>query len=278
MDLSYTCISMCIGPFSISMFIICRLIYFFMSNCTNTKRFIPLFYRILIQVLHTKRFVFAPSKGSAAVETNPSDSLLAALEGSHPRSLLQYLAYLDLCMVCGSNIEPWRRAAFFEETGETYKRVVAACMRPLEQFASKLAEGLTSSTENVNKLSHQLSSPNEIIHSSEILESFGNFQVIKLFPFVFDVIYIKLVYATIWWTFMFPSLITCSLGRFFDRFLPTLHSAIWNWNVNTKLLEIHEVLNVIFSKVELPYEAMLLVLLSVKSFPYIAFLLKTVLM
>ncbi|XP_057544900.1 uncharacterized protein LOC130824042 [Amaranthus tricolor] len=139
-----------------------------------------LFWELILhlhKVLHTKRYVFAPPKGSLAVETSPSDFLLATLEESNPRSLLKYLGYLDLSMVCGSNVEPWRRAAFFEETGETYKRVVAACLRPLEQFASKLAEGLTCSADHTNKLSHQLSSPNDIFRSSEILESFSDFQL-----------------------------------------------------------------------------------------------------
>ena len=141
---------------------------------------------MLVQVLHTKRYVFAPPKGSLAVETSPSDFFLATLEESNPRSLLKYLGYLDLSMVCGSNVEPWRRAAFFEETGETYKRVVAACLRPLEQFASKLAEGLTCSADHTNKLSHQLSSPNDIFRSSEILESFSDFQVISFLTLMFD--------------------------------------------------------------------------------------------
>lgn len=130
----------------------------------------------LHKVLHTKRFLFAPLEGYAAMDTNPSESLLSALEESLPGSLMHYLAYLDLSMVCGSNVDPWRRAAFFEETGETYKRVVSACLKPLVQLASKLAEGLQSA-DNTHKLSHQLYSPDEIRQSSEILESFSDFQL-----------------------------------------------------------------------------------------------------
>lgn len=80
-------------------------------------------------------------------------------------------------MVCENNVDTWRRAAFFEETGETYKRVIAVCLRPLEKLASKLAEGLESSVDKNSQLSKQLLSPTDSRLESKYCEPLKNFQV-----------------------------------------------------------------------------------------------------
>ncbi|CAD5197021.1 unnamed protein product [Musa acuminata subsp. malaccensis] len=132
----------------------------------------------LLQDVHTRRCIFAPPQGSAAAETNPSEILLETLEQSSPRSLIQYLAYLDLCLVTESNAEPWRRGAFFEETGETYQRTINVCLRPIEQLASGLAEGLEGfSINRSDLLSKQLNSPVDIQVDSRLHEALNDFQI-----------------------------------------------------------------------------------------------------
>ncbi|KAK1322134.1 hypothetical protein QJS10_CPA03g02524 [Acorus calamus] len=132
----------------------------------------------IVQVLQTRRCIFAPSQGSAAAETNPSEPLLAALEQSSQRSLFHYLAYLDLCLVSESNVDSWRRAAFFEESGETYRRIVSVCLRPLEELTSNLGEGLGNcSADKEDLLSRQLCSPMDIRMDAKLQEALNDFQL-----------------------------------------------------------------------------------------------------
>ncbi|KAL6899530.1 hypothetical protein ACP4OV_006188 [Aristida adscensionis] len=110
-----------------------------------------------VQLVHTRNCSFAPPQSTAAAEANPTEFILETLEQSDPRSLIQYLAYQDLCVVSECNLEPWRRSAFFEESGETYKRIVTACLKPLEDFTSKIAEALEVSTTDKPELISQQS-------------------------------------------------------------------------------------------------------------------------
>lgn len=119
--------------------------------------------------MHTRRCSFTPPQSSAAAETNPTDYILETLELSNPRSLMQHLAFQDLCAVSECNIEPWRRGAFFEESGETYKRIVTACLKPLEDFTSKIAEALEGFTSE---------RPELLLQQSKLYGAFSDSQVI----------------------------------------------------------------------------------------------------
>ncbi|KAG4384134.1 hypothetical protein GLYMA_13G220600v4 [Glycine max] len=85
-------------------------------------------------VLHTKRFIFAPPKGSAVAETNP-------------------------------------------KTSETYKRVIAVCLKPLEHLATKLGEGLGNPVDKATQLSNQLLSPTDARPDLKHIEELHNFQL-----------------------------------------------------------------------------------------------------
>ena len=123
--------------------------------------------------MHTRRCSFTPPQSTAAAETNPTDYILETLELSDPRSLMQYLAFQDLCAVSECNIEPWRRGAFFEESGETYKRIVTACLKPLEDFTSKIAEALEGfSSDKPELLSQQSKLYGAFSDSQVILQPF----------------------------------------------------------------------------------------------------------
>lgn len=81
-------------------------------------------------------------------------------------------------MVCDSNVDLWRRAAFFEESGETYKRVIAVCLRPVEDLTSKLADGLEgSSVDKSDQISHQLRSPTDTRSDAKLHQAFNDSQV-----------------------------------------------------------------------------------------------------
>ncbi|BBM99809.1 nucleoporin NDC1 [Marchantia polymorpha subsp. ruderalis] len=121
----------------------------------------------LIQVIQTKRHILAPPLGSAAAETDPTDLLLMVLEESDTGSLVQYHAYLDLCVVSESNVDTWRRAAFFEESGDTYKRLISACLKKLDGLTLRLAQGLEvgESEKGADLLKQQMqSSPGDNRH------------------------------------------------------------------------------------------------------------------
>lgn len=81
-------------------------------------------------------------------------------------------------MLSENNVDTWRRAAFFEESGETYKKVIAVCIGPLEQLATKIGAAMEpSNVDKADQISKQLLSPMESHVNSKDNEPLYNFQV-----------------------------------------------------------------------------------------------------
>lgn len=81
-------------------------------------------------------------------------------------------------MVSENNVDTWRRAAFFEESGETYKRVIAVCLRPLGQLAFELCKSVENPTDRNSQISLQLRLPTESQSDQNCYEQLNNFQVL----------------------------------------------------------------------------------------------------
>lgn len=136
----------------------------------------------ILQTLHTRRHKFAPPFGTSASETSPSEMLLIALEETEKSSLIHYLATLDLCMLSDHNSDLWRLHALFEESGDTYSRVVSACLKPLNTLTVKLAKGLDGSSEVHKKdsLKQQMQLPGQVL-VPPAYKLFNDYQVYSLF-------------------------------------------------------------------------------------------------
>ncbi|CAM6086430.1 unnamed protein product [Calypogeia fissa] len=116
----------------------------------------------LVQVFHTTLHEFAPPLGSPSAEKNSTDLLLMILEEppEETGSLVQYHAFLDLCNVSETNVDTWRRAAIFEETGDTYRRLINLCLKRLDGLTAILAQGLegTEADKGIDSLRRQIES------------------------------------------------------------------------------------------------------------------------
>lgn len=117
----------------------------------------------MTQVLQTNLHEFAPSLGSPSAERNPTDLLLMILEDQDSGSLVQCHAFLDLCGISETNVDTWRRAALFEETGDTYRRVINVCLKKLDDLTAILAQGVEvyEADRGMDSLRHQIESPEE---------------------------------------------------------------------------------------------------------------------